>query len=193
MTSRSPFWTVVRQSIGFLILLAILVGLLEQLSLSETVVFWGWKAVMISIVLKVGHELNRFFQLWIPRFLGRDRSWVDAFLPTILRTVSVSIWAVALIFILDQLGFNVGALLAGLGIGGAVLALAAQETLSNVVASFWLLAEQPFKMGDTIQVGDMSGKVVAMGLRCTTLSHGLEFIKIPNKIIISNSVIIQKS
>ena len=79
----------------------------------------------------------------------------------------VVIWALALLFGLDQLGFDVTALVAGLGIGGIAVALAVQNILGDLFASAAIVLDKPFMVGDFIIVGDKLGTVEKVGLKTT--------------------------
>jgi len=70
---------------------------------------------------------------------------------------------------LSQLGYPVTTVIAGLGIGGVALALAAQKTVENLFGSISILADQPFGVGDTIRVDTIEGTVETIGLRSTRL------------------------
>lgn len=85
--------------------------------------------------------------------------------------VSVSLFAIAAIVILENVGVNVTALIAGLGIGGIAIGLAAQGIFSDLFAAFSILFDQPFKRGDTIRYGDGDsiGTVERIGLKTTRL------------------------
>jgi MscS family membrane protein len=77
--------------------------------------------------------------------------------------------ALALMVALSQLGYPVTTVIAGLGIGGVALALAAQKTVENLFGSISILADQPFKVGDTIRVDTIEGAVESIGLRSTRI------------------------
>jgi MscS family membrane protein len=74
-----------------------------------------------------------------------------------------------LLLILDQLGFDITALVAGLGIGGVAIALAVQNVLGDLFASLSIVLDKPFVVGDTINVGDMTGTVEYIGIKTTRL------------------------
>jgi MscS family membrane protein len=69
--------------------------------------------------------------------------------------------------IINNLGFNIASLLAGLGIGGLAFALAAQQTLGNLFGSISIIADHPFKAGDLVKIDTMQGTVKHVGLRST--------------------------
>jgi len=83
--------------------------------------------------------------------------------------VSVALFAIATIVILDNLGVNVTALVAGLGIGGIAIGLAAQGIFSDLFAALSILFDKPFKRGDVIQFDQTTGTVERIGLKTTRL------------------------
>ena len=83
--------------------------------------------------------------------------------------VSVALFAIAGILILDNLGVNVTALVAGLGIGGIAIGLAAQGIFSDLFAALAILFDKPFKKGDTIRYDNSTGTVERIGLKTTRL------------------------
>ena len=83
--------------------------------------------------------------------------------------VSVALFALAIIVILDNLGVNVTALVAGLGIGGIAIGLAAQGIFSDLFAALSILFDKPFKRGDVIQFDQTTGTVERIGLKTTRL------------------------
>lgn len=87
-------------------------------------------------------------------------------------------WAVLVLLALDNLGVNVTALVAGLGVGGIAVALALQRVLGDVLAALSIVTDKPFVIGDNIQVGDLAGTVRNVGLRSTRLqsTNGEELI-----------------
>jgi small-conductance mechanosensitive channel len=83
--------------------------------------------------------------------------------------VTVALFAIAGILILDNLGVNVTALVAGLGIGGIAIGLAAQGIFSDLFAALSILLDKPFKKGDTIRYDQSTGTVERIGLKTTRL------------------------
>jgi MscS family membrane protein len=86
-----------------------------------------------------------------------------------VRLGKVVVGALALMVALSELGYPVTTVIAGLGIGGVALALAAQKTVENLFGSVSILADQPFGVGDTIKVDGVEGTVETIGLRSTRL------------------------
>ena len=85
------------------------------------------------------------------------------------RLATVVVAALALMVALSELGYPVTTVIAGLGIGGVALALAAQKTVENLFGSVSILADQPFGVGDTIKVDGIEGTVETIGLRSTRM------------------------
>ena len=83
--------------------------------------------------------------------------------------VSIALFAIAVIVILDNLGVNVTALVAGLGIGGIAIGLAAQGIFSDLFAALAILFDKPFRRGDTIRYDNSVGTVERIGLKTTRM------------------------
>ncbi|MEE4350937.1 MAG: mechanosensitive ion channel domain-containing protein [Pacificimonas sp.] len=81
--------------------------------------------------------------------------------------INIFVWGIALIVILDNLGVDVTALIAGFGIGGIAIGLAAQGIFADLFAALSIIFDKPFKKGDTIHFGDTVGAVEAIGLKTT--------------------------
>jgi len=98
--------------------------------------------------------------------------------------------AFGLVMAISQLGFEVGSVLAGISILGLALGLAAQESLSNVIAGLTLLWDRPFRVGDNVTIAGTFGQVKEMGLRTTRIltQERLDAI-LPNKEIINQEII----
>lgn len=81
----------------------------------------------------------------------------------------VVLWTIILLLALDNLGVDVTALIAGLGVGGVAVALALQNILGDLLASLSIVLDKPFVIGDTIQVDEFVGTVESIGLKTTHL------------------------
>lgn len=79
------------------------------------------------------------------------------------------LWVVALLLILSNLGYDISTLIAGLGIGGLAVALALQNVLTDIFASFSIYFDKPFKIGDFVVVGDDSGTVRKIGIKTSRI------------------------
>ena len=87
----------------------------------------------------------------------------------ILIVIKILIWGGAIILFLDNLGFKISAIIAGLGIGGVAVALAAQAVLKDLFSYFSIIFDQPFKIGDFIIVGDLMGTIEYIGIKTTRI------------------------
>jgi small-conductance mechanosensitive channel len=87
----------------------------------------------------------------------------------ITTIVTFLIWTVGFLFLLDNLGFEIGAVIAGLGIGGIAIALAAQTILGDLFSYFVIFFDRPFEIGDFIIVGDKIGAVEYIGIKTTRI------------------------
>ena len=106
-------------------------------------------------------------KLFAARCSAEGRLTMASVIPLGRRTVKAVLLGVAAIVVLQNLGFQVTGLLAGLGVGGLALALAAQKTLENLFGGISLIIDQPVRVGDYCRFGDKQGVVEDVGLRST--------------------------
>lgn len=111
-------------------------------------------------------------------------------LPLVKDVVKMLLWTTSTFWILGAVfQVNIPALIAGLGIGGIAIALAAKESVENLFAAFTILSDKPFHVNDTIKLGSVEGKVERIGFRATRLraTNGSSVI-IPNKKLIGENL-----
>lgn len=131
---------------------------------------------ILKLVLVIGIVIAAFrfvgiihaFVLWTDEdgeLDGSQKTVVSA-AESIMRFMIVVFGAV---FIADALGFDLTTMVAGLGITGLALALAAQDTISNIFGATTVLLDRPFKVGDWVVIGAVEGEVIEIGLRTTLL------------------------
>jgi MscS family membrane protein len=114
---------------------------------------------------------------------------VAAFMPWIKKSVITLILIFGVLIAAQSLGADVKAFLAGLGIGGLAFALAAQDTLANVFGSVVVAVDQPFRVGEFVQIGAHMGTVEDIGLRSTKLrTPQRTLIAIPNKTVAAEAI-----
>lgn len=169
----------------FLVLFALYVGL-KSLSLPASVFSVSNKVLFVLLTVKIAFEFEKLVAVLIRDYLDplarRQKGLMQSFVPTILRFSKFIIWALAFLLILSNIGYNVASLLAGLGIGGLAIALAAQEALGNFFGSIALITDAPFKIGDFITVDGNSGTVKEIGMRSTRIQTlDKSILSIPNK------------
>ncbi|MFQ5456157.1 MAG: mechanosensitive ion channel family protein [Nitrospirota bacterium] len=103
-------------------------------------------------------------------FSRRDKDTpLDRSLNTIFTFVRIIVWGLAIIFLLDNLGFEISTVIAGLGIGGIAVAMAAQAVLKDLFSFFSILFDRPFEIGDFVIVDDYLGVVEHIGIKTTRI------------------------
>ena len=155
-----------------LILFVALFAASLALDLDGTVDLVIRRAAAIAIVVQGGIWASAAINFWVTRFVDL-MAGEDAEAVTMVSALSfvgrLAVWSVVLLLILDNLGIEVAALLAGLGIGGIAVALAAQNVLGDLLAALSIILDKPFSIGDFLVIGDQSGTVERIGLKTTRL------------------------
>jgi small-conductance mechanosensitive channel len=160
-----------RTTLPFMLVVSALAGLgffgvdhrIEKLlhSLLAITVFWQaglWASTALGVWLErrrkqtIAEDKAAASSIGIIRFVGR-----------------AAVWVMVLLLTLDNLGVNITALVAGLGIGGVAVALALQNVLGDLLASLSIALDQPFVLGDFLVVGDHMGTVEYIGIKTTRL------------------------
>lgn len=112
---------------------------------------------------------------------GREHPASRSLLPLGARVGKVVLFAIAIVALLSEMGYPVTSLVAGLGIGGLAIALAAQKTVENLFGAFSIGADQPFREGDLVRIEDFIATVEYIGLRSTRFrTADRTLISIPN-------------
>lgn len=101
------------------------------------------------------------------RLVARDRAAATAIVPLGRRVVKAALAALAVLFVLQNFGVNVTGLIAGLGVGGIAVALAAKTSIENFFGGVTVIADQPVRVGDFCRFGSQVGTVEDIGLRST--------------------------
>lgn len=103
-------------------------------------------------------------------------------LPLGRKTIVVTLWILAVLIALQNIGYSVASLLAGIGIGGAALAFAAKDTLANLFGSLVIFVDKPFAIGEWVKVGSIEGTVEDVSLRVTRVrTFERSLITVPNQ------------
>ena len=127
--------------------------------------------IVVAIALQLGVWLTVAVRFYLDEHYSRSDDKNSQTMVTIVRFVtSVAIWSLVVLLALDNLGFQVKALLTGLGIGGIAVALAVQNVLGDLLASLSIALDKPFGVGDalTLDTG-YAGTVEAIGIRSTRI------------------------
>lgn len=128
-------------------------------------------------------------ELVIPMVERSENTFDDQIVPIIRKAVKGLLWSLGIIVGLDNAGFDIMALIAGLGIGGLALALAAQDTVKNIFGGILVFIDKPFKLTDRVIVNGHDGFVQEVGIRSTRL-RTLEgrMVTIPNAAFSETSI-----
>lgn len=149
--------------------------------------FLVWKAFLLALMASVTWILLRmgdFMGLVLQYRAGKTESKADDQLVPFIRETIKFITVSVMFFVTLGTVFkvNVASLIAGLGIGGLALALAAKDTLENLLGSFTIFMDKPFTLGDVVKVGNVFGKVEKIGFRSTQVrTFERTLITVPNK------------
>ena len=167
---------------------------LKTLAFGEKVYLWIGHIYYILILLNVAWLITRLFDSLVNHFVvpivEKSKSDLDdQILPIIRKGLKIVVWTVAIIVGLNNAGYNVGALLAGLGIGGLVFALAAQDTVANLFGGFTIFADKPFKLSERVKINGYDGTIKEIGIRSTRLVT-LEgrTVTVPNKMFTTSPI-----
>lgn len=128
-------------------------------------------AFLISVTFFVLRILSSAFRKFIYLFIGTQENSEakQKQAAGLIVIVNCVIWILGAIFMIDNLGYNVTSLIAGLGIGGIAIALAAQTILGDLFSYFVIFFDRPFEIGDFVVIDDKSGVVEYIGIKTTRL------------------------
>ncbi|WP_293689553.1 mechanosensitive ion channel family protein [Thiolapillus sp.] len=147
---------------------------LELLHTSDTAQTVIANAYYILIVFDVAWFISRILDALIRRYVEpmvmHSKSKLDdQLLPIIQKGMKIALWVMALLIALNNAGYNVGAVLASLGIGSIAFAMAAKDTIANLFGSFTIFVDKPFTVGERVLLSGHDGFVREIGVRSTRL------------------------
>lgn len=177
-----------------IILLAIWIAS-SRLELGPSIDIFFQKSYKFLTVLNITWFIVRFVNALIEEYLvpaaeENNTKYLDnTLIPIVRRAILGVLWSIGVMMALKNMGIDVGALIAGLGIGGLAFALAAQDTLKNIFGGITIFTDRPFRIGDRIKVDNFEGFVEDIGIRSTRL-RTLEkrLVTIPNFKIVEASI-----
>jgi small-conductance mechanosensitive channel len=160
-----------RTSNLFLFILSVYIG--SNLLVWQPALLKAWNKialiiVIIQIAFWISGGMSFFISLTVKKRMAGDAAsattiYVLGFVGKLL------LWSITLLLLLDNLGFNITSLVAGLGIGGIAVALATQNILGDLFASLSIVIDKPFAIGDFIAVDQLTGTVEHIGLKTTRM------------------------
>jgi len=186
-----PAQVLARTTMPFFVVLSAFVGI-QTLSMGPRTARVIGSAITIALFWQVGIWAIAAATAWLERkrrqSLDADRATLSS-LGIIGFIVNLLIWALVVLLTLDNLGIDITALVAGLGIGGIAVALAVQNILGDLFASLSIALDRPFVVGDFLSMGDTLGSVESIGIKSTRLrSLGGEQIVISNADLLGSRV-----
>jgi small-conductance mechanosensitive channel len=124
--------------------------------------------LLTFIAINVTVELLKYFlkNYWAKKDADANR---ERAVQTIFPILKVIVWGIGITFLLDNLGFKISVVVAGLGIGGIAVALAAQAILGDLFSYFVIFFDRPFEIGDFIIIGDFMGSIEHIGIKTTKI------------------------
>ncbi|HCY45549.1 MAG TPA: mechanosensitive ion channel family protein, partial [Flavobacteriales bacterium] len=141
---------------------------------NSSLLFYLEGIASLSIILTLTSIASKIFdalvkEVVIPLVEKTEGGGDNYILPVLSKAVKGVIWTFGIIIGLDNIGFDITAMIAGLGIGGLALALAAQDSVKNIFAGVMIFLDKPFKLKDRIQIEGFDGVVEEVGLRSTRI------------------------
>lgn len=174
---RPPFY--------LLIALFVAVKMVEPGEILSAVIDIGFVLVIVWEVIRAVEKLMDYYmgkRIAIAEAEGQSDKQAQTMVSAFRIVIKIGLWSFGLILALSNIGVNITSLIAGLGVGGIAIALAAQNILADMFSAFSIFIDKPFQVGDYIVVGNESGVVEDIGLKTTRLRtlHG-ELLVISNR------------
>ncbi len=147
---------------------------ISTLALPLTLGVWFAKGFYFLIFITVAWLVARLFDVLVqeyiaPKVASSESDLGNQLIPIVRKSIKLAIWVIAIIFGLDNAGYDVGAVIAGLGIGGLAFAMAAKDMIANLFGGFTIFTDKPFMINDRIVVAGVDGTVKEIGVRSTRL------------------------
>ena len=147
------------------------------------------------IIFNIAWFATRLFDAVIEKYIApkvkdSETDLDDILLPIIRKLINISIWAITIVIGIDNAGYDVTTMIAGLGVGGLVFALAAKDAVSNLFGGFIIFSDKPFNINERIIINGHEGYVREIGLRSTKLEtlNG-RMVTMPNSKVTDNPVV----
>ncbi len=137
-----------------------------------------------------GYNAVAVMEQWMKHWAEKTDSVLDdQLIPFVRKSMRIFIVVIAILFLVQNLGYSISGLLASLGLGGLAIAMAAKDSLANIFGSIMILLDRPFTIGDWIKAGDMEGTVDEIGFRSTRIrTFAKTQITVPNSVLMNMSI-----
>jgi small conductance mechanosensitive channel len=147
------------------------------------------QAIVIISIIIVSYLIIKIVDKFLKIFFSKTK--LDQTVESLMhKTIKAFLWAIVFILILDNMGVNVTAFIAGLGIIGFIIGFSIKDVLSNVMSGVFLFANKPFKIGDQVITAGITGEVKEMSLgACVVHTSKREYVMIPNSKIWGGPII----
>ena len=164
----------IEEPVAFAIVLVGIWYAIKLLVLPEKVITYTHQIFYILILFDIAWLINRLFGAIVKEYLTpltekNEKGLGNQILPIIVKGVKISVWVIVIIVGVNNAGYNIGALLAGMGIGGIAIAMAAKDSVTNLFGGFTIFTDKPFIINDRIIVEDVDGVVEEIGIRSTKI------------------------
>ena len=135
---------------------------------ADDIIHLAYLVVFTFFILKV---ISAAFRKFVYSFIRREENseGKEKQAAGLIIVINVLIWILGVIFLADNLGYNVTTLIAGLGVGGIAIALAAQAVLGDLFSYFVIFFDRPFEIGDFVVVGNDNGIIEYIGIKTTRI------------------------
>ncbi|MCF8276542.1 MAG: mechanosensitive ion channel family protein [Flavobacteriales bacterium] len=166
----------------------------DSLHLPDVAHVWVNRIYYLLIIFNIAWLVNRVLDALIQEYIvpiveASESDLDDQLLPILKKGIHAAVWIMAIIVGLNNAGYDVGALIAGLGIGGLALALAAQDTVANLFGGITIFVDQPFTINDWIKINSYEGIIEEVGIRSTRIrTFEGRLVTIPNKVFAESAI-----
>ncbi len=147
--------------------------------------------LLVYGIIWLGMKMAEYLGLiFAHRATVTDSKLDDQLVPFLVDLLKVLVAVVGIFIILsDVFEVNIATLIAGLGVGGIALALASKDSIENLLGSFTIFFDQPFKVGDFVNFGGVTGAIEKVGFRSTRIRTAEKtFVTVPNRNIINSEL-----
>ncbi len=143
--------------------------------------------IRVLVILAVGWPLIRLAESLTRR--AAQKRFTPQSLMLLTKGVRYGLGIILVVTLLNEMGFNLTAIIGAAGIAGVAIGFAAQTSLSNLISGIFLIAEKPFQIGDFVQVGDTLGLVHSIDLMSVKLrTSDNRYVRLPNASLINNKL-----
>ncbi len=155
----------------------------------EIILFIVFIIILLNILFKV---INIFFDWYAQKINAQDdRNLTGSLFPLIKKVSNILLFILGFAIVLAKLNIDISAFVVSLGVGSLAIALAAQESISNMISGFIIMIDRPFRIGDRIRYADNQvGDVVEIGIRSTKIQDfDNNIVVIPNNEIVKSRLV----